>query len=106
VTSAADLWEQARGDVAEYKRLLTEAGRLTRRPAADCIHDLAPGSCSVCSGRTGDPPPAPGAPARAPARATPAKYAGRCTGFCDGRIHPGDLIVPDDDSAGWRHEHC
>jgi hypothetical protein len=58
-------------------------------PDAECIHDLAPGTCSTCTGRGEELPPerdrsALGVP-------FPARYPGRCA-WGDERISEGDMI--------------
>jgi hypothetical protein len=48
--------------------------------ATECIHDLDPASCSVCTGRGEET--APDRDVSALGRAFPARYPGRC-GWCD-----------------------
>ena len=70
---------------------------------AECIHDLDPASCSMCSGRGED-----GRVSLDPARFGPwfsAIYPGRCSGPCDGRIETEDRIRADGD-GGYLCSDC
>lgn len=67
---------------------------------AECIHDLAPGSCATCNGtaRRQEREAAPRGPA------VEARYSGRCSG-CDENIRPGDQIRADGE-GGWLCNDC
>lgn len=108
------LWNQAGGDAARYRELMIEHGHLLRpgdegyeqasrtlpcgypgpaRPAGEwCRHDLAPGTCSVCTGR-GEPVAEEhdrsqlGSPFAA-------RYPGSCA-WCGDRFGEGDMIRRD-----------
>lgn len=56
---------------------------------SECIHELAPGTCSVCTGRC-EETPAERDPAKL-GRPFPARYPGRCA-WGDEHISEGDII--------------
>lgn len=112
--SPGQLWNQAGGDGDRYRDLLHQHGLILSpgdegyeqagrtlpcgypgppKPASEwCRHDMAPGTCSVCTGR-GEPVPEEhdrsqlGSPFAA-------RYPGRCA-WGDERIEEGDLIRRD-----------
>ena len=116
--SPGHLWHQAGGNGARYRELMREHGHLLepgdegyerasralpcgypgpQKPAAEwCIHEMVPGTCSVCTGR-GEPVPeehdktALGSPFAA-------RYPGRCA-WGDERIQEGDMIRRDGDNG-------
>jgi hypothetical protein len=70
------------------------------RPAAEwCIHDLPPGTCSVCTGRGEEKP---GQPDFGPWITS--RYAGQCAGC--GERWPAGGRIRSDGSGGWLYESC
>lgn len=118
--SPHELWVQAGEDGERYRELLREHGHILRpgdegyeqgsrtlpcgwpgpqKPAAEwCIHEMPPGTCSVCTGRGEE------VPDRSPSSPGPwitARYGGSCV-ECGTDIAPGDQIR----SAGTNRWLC
>jgi hypothetical protein len=122
--SAFELWVQAGEDPERYRALLREHNLILSpgdegyeqgsrtlpcgypgpsKPAAEwCIHELAPGTCSVCTGRGEEieskPDPADFGPWFT------SRYAGKCAG-CGEQWPAGDRIRADG-SGGYLCEPC
>jgi len=120
----AELYYQAGEDPQRYRELLHQHGYTVRpggpgyeeasktlpcgwpgpqKPASEwCIHDLAPGTCSDCTGRGKEAPDE-----RDPARFGPwfgARYPGHCAG-CGEDFGAGDLIRADG-GGGYLCDQC
>lgn len=69
-----------------------------------CIHDLDPGTCSLCKPRPKSPPP--DEFDSLPLHGFEAQYHGRCQA-CGNTIYPGDMILRGEDASdGYIHEEC
>lgn len=125
--SLAELWGQANGDRAEYRRLLHEHGLLIARGEAGheqagrklpcgwepgktraqqdrCeVTDLLRDSCGHCTGRTGEPELSELDP-RQFGPWFPARYDGECDG-CGSEFQAGDSIRSDG-AGGWLCGEC
>jgi hypothetical protein len=109
--SPGHLWNQAGGNGDRYRDLLHQHGLLLRpgdegydqasrtlpcgypgpsKPATEwCKHELAPGTCSVCTGR-GEPAPEEHDKASL-GHVFTARYAAPC-GWCGERFQPGERV--------------
>jgi hypothetical protein len=123
--SAYELWRQAGGDSARYRELMHSHGLILRpgdegyeqasrtlpcgwpgpqKPASEwCIHDMPPGTCSMCTGRGEEVPEV-----RDKANLgypLAARYPGKC-GWCGDQFAEGEQIRRDRESGTYICEEC
>lgn len=123
--SPVQLWRQANGDSARYRRLMREHGHLLapgdegyeqasktlpcgwpgpQKPASEwCRHDMPPGSCSMCTGRGEEQPEE--RDKTALGHVFTARYPAPC-GWCGDRFTAGERVRGDQVNGAYVCERC